>query len=866
VEEPKRTSGLTKVKSLFHNQHDTKKEIVTKSLPVKCGKKFFRFNRFNMSFEECNKPLKAATRPAAGTVASADGAAAPQQQQSAAAAAASQKKKQKKHPQQQNVDADASVAPTAGGNSAAASTAAVVVAGANKQDAAAVPGKNQKSAVASNQQTQQQQPQQQKKNSNNMSADAAVSDTLPKNTAGPKSNVVVSGVAAATARKEQQQSSSSAASSAFPSLESVEKDKELKSLRNDLSVAQRSLAAQKLTLEEARKAHAEAMKKKDEEIRALKENKPSCDKCPGLATELTQALTNFEAREKALKDAQTAYTSVATTNTKLQSEVDELKGKLKNSSTDAAAAARRYAERETATSAEIKKLKEELAESKTQHEIALASHKSTAERLDDLKKDYEKQIQLLNSAAEDNKNRFNDAKRSWQTLEGAMKKNTEDLTREVTDLNSKLSTANNELIQTSAKLQAEERKVTSMTAKTTVRSSQEQLQSAEVTRLNADLVYERSQNVKLRGQVSELESEKRRAANNISSLEVKLESLTQENETLEHQVATLFGEKKGLEDALKNKHSDLNKKSSWIENEIKKLEEQKDQTKQNELRAHSLMAEANLKSQTIEKICQSSTNFRKMMEDASKRALESAGNQAQNITDAASSIARAQLEYFERESGSMISGFLTIMSQSAVSREQITHGATQHFIATLGNQAIAAQQNMKQFVGSLQAATIVNTVRPAFSDFSKLMQYGQNMQQRFASDQNLARSFVAQLSLAHERAAIILLSLNDNQWRSINNPELVDKIRRRYIKQGNIILALATQYQVKDVVGSDTDANRIANNTFLNDNLGTLVEAVTHEPVPIVEEPDDDNNNNNNNTGARSPGRSSAGGNFRLTQ
>ena len=56
--------GLERIGKLLYNQHDSKKEIVSRRLPVKCGKKWFRWDTSAQNFLECENPQRPAAAAA----------------------------------------------------------------------------------------------------------------------------------------------------------------------------------------------------------------------------------------------------------------------------------------------------------------------------------------------------------------------------------------------------------------------------------------------------------------------------------------------------------------------------------------------------------------------------------------------------------------------------------------------------------------------------------------------------------------------------------------------------------------------------------------------------------------------------------
>ena len=97
--------GLQKIKALFQKQHDVKKEAIAGEIPIKCGKKYFRFDGGTRSFKECDPPGKAGPLTKKQQK---------QQHQQVIAAADSQEnaRAKKQQPQQQNVDAAVPTAAT----------------------------------------------------------------------------------------------------------------------------------------------------------------------------------------------------------------------------------------------------------------------------------------------------------------------------------------------------------------------------------------------------------------------------------------------------------------------------------------------------------------------------------------------------------------------------------------------------------------------------------------------------------------------------------------------------------------------------------------------------------------------------------
>lgn len=334
---------------------------------------------------------------------------------------------------------------------------------------------------------------------------------------------------------------------------------------------------------------------------------------------------------------------------------------------------------------------------------------------------------------------------------------------------------------------------------------------------------------------------------------------------LKLQIATLEGENEQLSEEWSNRHSQSNAQIEHAKKELKKVQNMKDEVQQQLLDTNSKLAQANLKSRLVDQMCKSSTELRQIMEKAAQSNLEQAEMNADAIANAVERVTKEALQNFEKESGSMISGFMSVMSNINMNRAQICDAAVHQIRQALEHQQVTIHDNVENTIRHMNTMAIVQGVEPAFYDFKRLMYVGWGRVKELENSKQKARSFVSQLLLIHERAAIILLAVSVDQWKMMDE-QMKKELQSCYVEHGKILLCVAHHFEVMDVIGEDY-VGRVTNNVEGQLPAWNSLETLINKPILLITNNNNNNNggnNNNNNNQMMVYGSNGGGANFHL--
>jgi len=780
-------------KTLFASQSQAKQDNIKNGLPLKCSRgKCYRWNSGKWKFEEFEKPppqkknqQKKSTQVRAPAV-SPTAEDAPLQVSSNNNINAPEDSQQQK---QQHKSKNTKKNPSQTSNTDAAVSAAEITSNAVEKDGGNT--SNNTSKKSSNKKKQQ------SSSKHNEMKDAG-SQTATTENPSPSKNT------------------NSSSASDPPSIKERELAKQNDALKRDLAEAQKTAHdrgvlrdADKKKLKEVEKTHQKQIEelslkfKTEKEVavqKTLDENKKQLNAVNNKCTD-TEGKNNSLSEQVAELKEQVAQLNAEAVSEK--GKTAELGKKL-----ESAAAQQKVA---SATISLLKSQIEELAEKKSKLEAENSdlkiknaaledSQKSTGERLEILKKDFDAKTLIIQQQETSSNERIE----NWKKAKEDAEKNYNDshqknlhLISEKGDLELEMDRLKNSLKEKESTLAIAKQRLAAAERTGVHTRSQQQ------TETNKMIQQYESQVQRLQEKVSALTSQN-------GEINSKFSSSTMEQQRLQREVESLMFDKKILEEekfeinqkfyeaegTLKAAQENLRQKSKGVSFQLEELQQQLNSATDLKNASEEKLCEATKKLAEADQKCRQADEYKKISETL-RHKLE------QSITDSSTStlaslnqmqrwmynFSEQGLRRFELEAGSILEGFMTVHGNLNHDIASIMGHAERNLQAEISREQNTTSDRWKEVLMSLEESQFAKFFTDAFGNFARTIFFAASLHDR--NELSAAKtSSVLHYLMSVQQQIRFLSKATEDRPRSTAFCNFLNESKQRYILQGHIILSL----------------------------------------------------------------------------
>ena len=704
-------------KTLFAAQNQTKQNNIKKGLPIRCsGGKYYRWNSTKWKFEETENPRLKKKRHKKSTRARVPAVSSNSQDETLKVSSKnsnnisedSQRKKQHKKSKSSSQTSTAD-----------ADSAEVVAESAVESNG----GKSKINASKKSSNTKQQQTSSQQNEVKDATSQTAATEDLP-----PRNN------------------DNSSPTSVSPSIKETELAKQNDALKKDLAEVQKTAYERGVLREVDKKKLKEVEKNHQKEIEELSRK---------LRTEKDAAIQKtLDENKKQLNNINSKCTDAEGKNNSLSEEVAELKeqvahlnAEIDSHKSKAAELGKKLERAETqhkADSAIIESSKsqiEELARKKLKLEAENSelkiknaaledSQKSTGERLEILRKDFDAKVLIIQQSENSSNERITTWKKAKEDAEknySASHQKNLLLISEKGNLESEMDRLKNSLKEKESVLAVVEQKLAAA-ERTGVHTRSRQ----ETEKIQMIKQYE-SQVQRLQEQVSVLTSRNGEINSKFSSSSMEQQHLQREIESLKFDKKILEEEKFQIdqkfheaEGKLKAAQDSLRKKSNGVSSQMEELQQQLNSATVLKNELEEKLCEATKKLAEADQKCRQADEYKKMSETLRHKLEQSITDSSTSTVDNLNEMQRWMSNFseqgirrFELEAGSILEGFMNVHANLNHDIASIMNHAERSLQAEISRQQNSPSDRWKEVLLSLEETQLAKHFTDAFGNFAR---------------------------------------------------------------------------------------------------------------------------------------------------